>query len=232
LQNRKILLFFLCTALFAQQKGTFTDARDGKVYKTVKIGEQVWMAENLNYEASGSKCYNNKLANCKKYGRLYDWKTAITACPNGWHLPTNDEWDILYRYADGTSGTENPCYPNNVYLPSLGRFSCDTYPYDSKTAGKLLKAISGWNNDKGKSGNGTDVYGFSALPGGIGDPYGAFSSVGNRGYWYSANERAIGLPYARIMLYNTDDAVYNYGSQSFSISVRCLQDTTQPKGTK
>jgi uncharacterized protein (TIGR02145 family) len=139
-------LALLCIAAFAQQKGTFTDTRDGKTYKTVKIGEQVWMAENLNCEAKGSRCYNDSISYCDKYGRLYYWPMAMEVCPKGWHLPSNEEWDKLYRFADGTNGTESP--------------------YESEMAGKYLKAKSGWNDDEEKSGNGEDKFGFSALPGG------------------------------------------------------------------
>jgi uncharacterized protein (TIGR02145 family) len=81
--------------------GSLTDSRDGKAYKTVKIGEQVWLAENLNYEAKGSLCYDNKKENCDKYGRLYDWNTANSICPSGWHLPTKVEWDNLVATVGG-----------------------------------------------------------------------------------------------------------------------------------
>jgi uncharacterized protein (TIGR02145 family) len=161
MKKATIMLTLLCTAVFAQQKGTFKDPYDSKTYKTVKIGTQTWMAENLNYAAKGSKCYDNKPANCQKYGRLYDWETAKKACPKGWLLPSNADWDKLLRFADGTSGTKSP--------------------YSSKTAGYFLKATSGWNNN----GNGEDKYGFSALPGGSGYSGGSFSNVGSSGRWWS-----------------------------------------------
>jgi uncharacterized protein (TIGR02145 family) len=116
------------------------------------------MAENLNYAVEGSKCYNDSISNCNKYGRLYDWETAMKACPAGWHLPNDSEWNILFA----TAGTE-------------------------RTAGKNLKATSGWDdNNQGQSGNGTDTYGFAAFPGGY-SSFGGFYNVGNIGVWWSAN---------------------------------------------
>ena len=227
---------------------------EGQSYKTIKIGTQTWMAENLNYNASGSKCYGeggrvsgeNSLielsnaevqANCAKYGRLYNWSTAMGfasscnsigcssqiqsphqgICPDGWHLPSSEDWGRLLRYVDGTDGTE--------------RY------YDSETAGKYLKATSGWNDYKGTSGNGTDEYGFSALPGGCrcfsGDYFG---DVGFFGFWWSTNQgenpyNPSDIAYAwytgHISINNVtspDPVVWGPKYKSGLFSVRCVQD--------
>jgi len=68
------------------------------------IGKQTWMAENLSYNAGGSKCYGNSESNCQKYGRLYNWKTAQFACPKGWHLPSKAEWEVLTATGDRSAG--------------------------------------------------------------------------------------------------------------------------------
>jgi len=77
-------------------------------YRTVKIGTQTWMAENLNCDVSGSVCYDNDQANCDKFGRLYKWETAMSVCPSGWHLPSNYEWSVLINFVGGesTAGTK------------------------------------------------------------------------------------------------------------------------------
>jgi len=165
---------------------TFKDARDEQSYYSVKIGEQTWMAENLNYNASGSICGGN---NCATYGREYDWETAMKACPTGWHLPTNDDWDKLMRYVDNTTwGAEKPYY--------------------SETSATYLKATSGWD-----TGNGTDAYGFAALP----DRNGVYN------FWWSASE--INADNASVFRIK-DQYVHlgDGGSKSMNISVRCMKD--------
>jgi len=185
------------------QKGTFTDSRDGKKYGTVKINTQTWFAENLNYETAGGKCYDNNSANCDKYGRLYNWETAMKACPNGWHLPSNEEWQTLVNFTGG-----------------------------NKIAGKKFKARSGWNSNKGKSSNGTDIFGFSALPGGYSASDGLFYTAGYRGLWWTTpkiekGRGALSSPseygnYLRIF-YDNEYIGYRYSEDLFC-SIRCLQD--------
>jgi uncharacterized protein (TIGR02145 family) len=83
---------------------TFTDSRDGKVYRQISIGSQVWMADNLNFNAPGSWCYGEESANCQTYGRLYRWETAQDVCPSGWHLPTDAEWTELINFVGANPG--------------------------------------------------------------------------------------------------------------------------------
>lgn len=83
------------------RQGTLKDPRDGQVYKTIKIGNHVWMAENLNYTITDSWCYENSQTNCQEYGRLYTWESAKKGCPTGWHLPTDSEWSTLINNNGG-----------------------------------------------------------------------------------------------------------------------------------
>jgi uncharacterized protein (TIGR02145 family) len=184
---------------------TLTDGRDGKKYKTTTIDGKKWMAENLNYQTtSGSWCYNDSPDSCAKYGMLYDWETARTVCPSGWHLPDRQEWDNLVTTAGGAN-----------------------------TAGRKLKATSGWleylyTESNGRqtwnSGNGTDELLFSALPGGYRYAYGSFYNAGNDGFWWAATEVGSGYAYYRGMYYNLDYVNEDPGDVGNGYSLRCRED--------
>jgi uncharacterized protein (TIGR02145 family) len=174
-------------------------------YKTKTIGTQTWMAENMNHAVSDSKCYENKPANCDKYGRLYDWATAMTVCPSGWHLPSDEDWDILMNYVQTDNGR--------------------TYTSGSHAsiAGKYLKATSGWNYG-GQSWNGEDKYGFAALPGSYSNSGGSYVIVGKGGHWWSSTEDGSGNAYRRYMDYDIEGVGRVSNWKSFMFSVRCVQN--------
>jgi len=98
-----VFVLFITMCSIAQTNETFKDTRDSKVYKTVKVGTQTWMAENLNYApGSGSWCYDNNASNCTKYGRLYNWNTARDICPKGWVLPSQSDFELLLNSVGGS----------------------------------------------------------------------------------------------------------------------------------
>ncbi|MCL1957644.1 MAG: fibrobacter succinogenes major paralogous domain-containing protein [Fibromonadales bacterium] len=195
-------------------------------YKTVKIGSQTWMAENLNYAAPGSKCGGNdkelkdkNTSICDTYGRLYNWATAMDLpancnfnscaigakhrgiCPIGWHIPSDDDWNTLIKIV-------NPSCSDNE--------DCDG-------AGTDLKATSGWTSSNGVP-SGSNKHGFSALPGGFGYSDNNFSSVGNDGNWWSSSEFSSDYAYSRRMNYYNKTVNYSNGEKSYFFSVRCVQD--------
>jgi len=197
------VLAFMIVAIntTAQQTGSFTDSRDGKTYKTVTIGKQTWMAQDLNYRASsGSWCYEgDDSGNCDKLGRrLYNWKAAMESCPAGWHLPSADEWTELINYLGG----------NDV-------------------AGGKLKAKKGWKDSNTSA---TNSSGFSALPGGYRNYGGVFGGASTEGYWWSSTECGSGAwafsgAWYFSMRYD-NNVVNKYGSnhQQAGFSVRCMKD--------
>ena len=181
---------------------TLKDLRDGQVYKTVKIGNQVWMAENLNYKTDSSFCYNDSAEYCAKYGRLYTWTAAMDACPDGWRLPGETDFKSLVKVVGG-----------------------------EKDAGTKLKSTSGWSDKDGKSGNGTDAFGFSALPAGMGN-VGIYSGEDYTTYFWGSTEcGSEGVPEtgdgcASAMYLDYDDvdvSLKSYAAKDLWLSVRCVK---------
>ncbi len=189
---------------------TVKDCRDNQTYKTVVIGTQTWMAENLNYAMDGSLCYDNAASNCTLYGRLYTWAVVMGVastynsailgdsvnhqgiCPDGWHVPRSSEWTTLENYVGGSS-----------------------------TAGTYLKATSGWTSYSGISNS--DSYGFSALPGGY--YHGSdFYGVGNLGDWWTATEFSSTDACHRDMSYGYTGVYAGNRNKTYGRSLRCLKD--------
>jgi uncharacterized protein (TIGR02145 family) len=196
--------------------GRFTDARDGQEYGCVTIGTQVWMAQNLNYAGSGGNvgvCYDNQESNCDIYGRLYNWAAVMGfesicdstfcvsqvqtrhqgICPAGWHVPSDAEWTTLINFVGGAS-----------------------------TAGTRLKSESGgWRDWDGRDANGTNNFGFSALPGGTRTNLG-FTGIGRYGDWWSTTEDDVVL---RVWYVRIDgSAVMRVrGFKSLPSSLRCVR---------
>ena len=144
------------------------DLRDNQSYETIRIGEQTWFAENLNYETVNSWWFKDEEANGEIYGRLYTWSAATNACPDGWHLPSDDEWKSFEMFL-GMSAEEADKY---------GEYTRGT------DEGQRLKCTTGWLELK----PGTDEVGFAALPGGERNIYEVFAYVGSVGTWWTGTE--------------------------------------------
>ncbi len=181
--------------------GYLTDSRDGKRYKIVEIGSQIWMAENLAFEtANGSWAYANSQSNVTKYGYLYNWKTAKTVCLTGWHLPSDEEWKQL-EINQGLS--------SRIAIETGWRGD----------VGKAIKSLYGWYN----SGNGNNSSGFNALPGGVRSG-GSVLSLGKHAYFWSSSPSGSGSAWGRKLGYYDGKVSRNAWGRSKGFSVRCIQD--------
>lgn len=178
--------------------------KEGNVYATIRIGEQLWMAENLKTNLPDSWCYNNEEENCGIYGRLYTWYTALNACPAGWHLPTDAEWKTL-----------------EVEL-GMQEDELDENGLRGTTEGGKIKSSSMlWHCPNQEASN---VSGFSALPGGPRYKFGMFGLLGHNATWWTATEydenyawfRYVGHSHAKIGRIDNE----KIGGHS----IRCVKD--------
>jgi len=191
--------------------GSFIDPRDGNEYKVVLIGDQLWMAENLAYDVGeGSWAYNNDESLVGIFGRLYNWSTALTACPSGWGVPTDEDWEEL-----------------ETYLISNG------FNYDGSTSGnkiaKSLAATHSWYpiDIIGAPGNNpasNNSSGFSGLPGGMITPDGAFWGINGNGYYWSSTEHSDIFAGISYLFYDYPHFTREYAMKVMGISVRCIKN--------
>jgi uncharacterized protein (TIGR02145 family) len=206
---------------------TLYDPRDGQIYNTIQIGDQCWMAENLNigYLIPGNQdmsnngviekyCYSNNFSFCDQFGGLYQWDEVMQyttnqgehgICPDGWFIPTDDDWKIL-------EGTVDSQYP-------VGDTIWNIRGWRGYDVGLNLKFITGWY----ANGNGTNNFGFSALPGGYRMNNGEFSGNSTSSYFWSSTEE--GSDYAcSHALYYSFNKVNRIEYDELGFSVRCMKD--------
>jgi uncharacterized protein (TIGR02145 family) len=204
---KKLILFLLilapCALPAQQATGTFIDDRDGQSYQWIKIGTQIWMAENLNYDTGrGCYCYDRVEANCEKYGRLYNWKEAKMACPDGWHLPDYEDWEKLAKTIKRQKG------------------NCHKAGNDWSMVGRYLKSLNGWKNN----GGGEDTYGFKAIPAGNRTGRKLYNHLGEKAYFFSADEYDNKRAWVRLFNYHDSEFSREKLDKDFSFSVRCIKD--------
>ncbi|NOR87004.1 MAG: hypothetical protein GQ527_05295 [Bacteroidales bacterium] len=190
--------------------GQFTDSRDGKIYRTVQIGYQVWMAENLNYETlNGSWEFTNNTNIETGYSKYYNWETASNVCPDGWHLPSDAEWSKL-----------------ESYLIANG------FNYDGSTTGnKIAKSIatsSAWNvnyeiGSVGSDQQSNNSSGFSALPGGYRDVDGTFIKSGGYAFFWSSTD-INDYAWCRSLSFFNDGLSRFNERCDYGFNVRCIKD--------
>lgn len=203
------------------------DSRDGQIYKTVKIGNQVWMAENLNYADSVKTpsligknwCYANKAENCAVTGRLYTWAAAIDSVKLATDAgnPQDCGLDKSCTLPDTVQGI---C-PLGWHLPEKKEWdTLLTKVGGEATALNVLKSQTGWF----RKGNGSDDVGFSALPAGDRINNGNFFDIGKLAGFWSASETDYNYANALDLGYCSNYAALGYYNKSFGFSVRCLKD--------
>ena len=222
---------------------SFMDARDSNIYPTVQIGTQCWMKKNLAYLPSvvgpgtGSETtpyyyvynYNGtdvatakSQTNYTTYGVLYNWSAALTACPSGWHLPTDAELNTLETYVVSYINSPNPQYPCSTSETGWRRCADNSGTDAGGTygAGKSLKKVGQGTG----VGAGDDLVGFSALLAGYRYTDGSFYDVGSCTYFWSSSAGSSSDAWYR-SLYTSCSAVYrNDNNEAFGFSVRCLRD--------
>jgi uncharacterized protein (TIGR02145 family) len=207
----------------------FTDNRDGSQYNTVQIGNQCWFSENLAYLPAVSPAsegsYEDPLyyvygyngystvdakatQNYQDYGALYNWTASSTACPDSWHLPTDNDWKILEANADSQYGIGNPVW--------------DIASWRGFDVGKNLKTITGWDNYTG-----TDLVGFSAMPGGYRNISGDFLYLTQSGVWWTSSENTTTATWSRYLNSYYDQSYRYPDEKNFGFSVRCMIDESQ-----
>ena len=195
---------------------SFTDSRDGQSDDVVKIGGLTWMAENLNFETAGSFCPDGDSRNCKRLGRLYTWADAKTVCPEGWRLPTKADFEALVNAASGDAALFHNGNSDAV----------------SNKVGAALKSRDGWF----KKGNGSDEFGFNALPAGYRGAVlktddgtvtgGKFDGIGGYAYFWSADEDAENPEsnaFYLFLSFSSDAASINAFAKEDYRSVRCVR---------